>query len=173
MLLLIPIKTKYLVKLQVVKNTIKKPPVNYRIVVYKRYGEQVMTANYVNNNNTDNDTAKNSKNRLYTYNIPFLNSSLTAILTIVLASLKNAVVGGGEAVWQTGSKMQSTGKSTQVPPTHLSYRLGNPGCSLKSWRQEAPDSAESSMNAFLDTSAFQRRYGSSKHQESALNLTVL
>ncbi len=54
-----------------------------------------MTANYVNNNNTDNDTAKNSKNRLYTYNIPFLNSSLTAILTIVLASLKNVVVGGG------------------------------------------------------------------------------
>ncbi len=35
MSLLIPIKTKYLVKLQVVKNTIKKPPVNYRIVVYK------------------------------------------------------------------------------------------------------------------------------------------
>ncbi len=56
-----------------------------------------MTANYVNNNNnTDNDTAKNSKNRLYTYNIPFSNSSLTAILTIVvLASLKNVVGGGG------------------------------------------------------------------------------
>ena len=58
-----------------------------------------MTANYVNNNNnTDNVTAKNSKNRLYTYNIPISNSSLTAILTIVaLASLKN-VVGGGVCV---------------------------------------------------------------------------
>ncbi len=53
-------------------------------------------ANYINNNNsnnTDKYISKNNKNRFCIRDIQFSNSSLTAILTIVLASLKNAVVG--------------------------------------------------------------------------------
>ena len=54
--------------------------------------------NYIINNNSDNTGKyiyRNNKNRFCIRDIQFSNSSLTAILAIVFAGLKNTVVGGG------------------------------------------------------------------------------